>query len=200
MTRRLVFVTGAVSVALIAAFWFAAWSPASQHLKSVHTQLATAQQDEAQLRTKVVTLTKAHRQLGTLRSELAALQAAVPTSPSLDTAVDQLASASAASGVTLPSVSASPPASDASSAAAPVSKAGGPQSITVGLSVVGGYAQTVAFVNRLEASPRLFVVDGVTLSPGGGGGGGAVTATVNTQMFYVPPTPAAPAPAVGSGK
>lgn len=198
MTRRLVVVTGAVTVVLLAAFWFGAWSPASRQLKAVHVQLATAHQDQAQLRDKVVTLTSAHRHIAALRSDLAALEAAVPSSPALDTAVDQLAAASAASGVTLPSVTPSPPSS-ASSSAAPAAKAGGPQSITVGLNVVGGYAQTVAFVNRLEASPRLFVVDGVTLTPGGGVGG-AVSATVNTQMFYVAPAPAAPAAVVGSKK
>ena len=193
MTRRLVLVTGAVTIALIAAFWFAAWSPATHQLKSVHAQLSAVRQDQTQLRSQVVTLNGEQRKIASLRAQLAALEAAVPPSPSLDTAVDQLSAAAAASGGALPSVTPSAP-----TAAAPAGKPGGPQSISVGLSVQGSYAQTVAFVNRLEASPRLFVVDGMTVSPAGARG--AVTTTVNTRMFYAAPASPAPAGAVRSAK
>lgn len=63
-------------------------------------------------------------------------------------------------------------------------------SLAVTLSVSGGYAQILAFVDGMQSAKRLFLVDGITTAPvqsagSGAGAAGSQTATVSGLLYVV---------------
>lgn len=178
MTRRLVAVTVAVAVALIAAFWFVAWSPTGHRLATARKAVASANADHDQLQAQLVSLRAGQRRLPELKAQLAALDQLVPATVSLDTAVDQISAAAAAAGVSVATLT--PTAQGSTSSLSSSSSPGGPPSVAVVLSASGSYPAMVDFVQRLQGAPRLFVVEGMTLS----GSGSAITANLSLHIFY----------------
>lgn len=183
MTRRLVVVTAAVSVVLIAAFWFAAWRPTSHQLAAAHKRLSDAQSLQVQLRSQVSELRSEQKNVSSYESELKALQAAVPANASLDTIIDQLTAAAAASGVTLPAV-------DPSQAANPTASPQKGQKYTVSslaldITAQGTYPELLKFINLLDSAPRLFVVDNLAMTSGAGAQG--ISANLSIRAFYSSP-------------
>lgn len=183
MTRRLVLAVAGVGLVLLVAFWFLAWKPTSHQLKSAHGRLTQAQSLQTTLRAQVAGLESARKKESTYRSELSALKAAIPSSPSIAGIVDQLSQDASASGVSLPSLAPSL-ANSNPAASSPSAKTKGPAVSTVqlGLSVDGTYPQIVNFVNRLNSSPRLFVVKQVSMSAGTGNH--AMAASLQVDAFY----------------
>lgn len=63
-------------------------------------------------------------------------------------------------------------------------------SLAVTLSVSGGYAQILAFVEGMQSAKRLFLVDGITTAPvqsagSGAGAAGSQTATISGLLYVV---------------
>ncbi|HLI24728.1 MAG TPA: type II secretion system protein GspM [Acidimicrobiales bacterium] len=179
--RKRAVLTALGALVMVVVFWFAAWSPATRQLSRAHDHLAKAESQQVQLRDQLTTLRAEYKQLPQYEADLQALEAAVPADPSVASIFDQLTSAAAASGVSLPSVSPSQPATGTPSASTSAAK-GGPADVEVSMAVDGQYGQILNFITRLDSSPRLFVVDDVTLAAGAKGG--AMAASLQVQAFY----------------
>jgi Tfp pilus assembly protein PilO len=178
MKRSMVIAT-VVAIAMVAAFWFAGWSPASHRLASAHHRLDQAQAKNAQLNGQLVLLRAEKKNEATYVGELVALEVAVPTTPALDTVFDQLYTVAQASGVNLTAVNPSTAAAGAVSGGSPT---GGAPAVQLAVSASGSYHQVVRFVTLLQDDPRLFVVDSIGLQ--GGSGTAPMTASLQLRAFY----------------
>jgi Tfp pilus assembly protein PilO len=183
--RRRVIIAAVAAIAMIAGFWLAAWSPANRHLAKAHSQLAQAQSLQNDLRQSLLTLQAEQKQVPALRVQLTQLQRAVPSTESMDTIFDQLNSLAAQSGVKIPSVAPSVAGTSTGGvvtshgSTAPTKTASGAQAIQLSINVTGTYSQMLNFINRLNSSPRLFVVDALQVS-----GGTTMSATIQGRAFY----------------
>ena len=117
--------------------------------------------------------------------------AAIPPTPDIAQLIDQVDAAATQSGVTFVSIAPSEPSPSAT-------VSGGPTTIGVAIDATGGYYQVIDFINRLDSMPRLMVINGVNVAPGGTS---ELTLTLSTDVFTSRPvsaptttTTTAPAP------
>jgi type IV pilus assembly protein PilO len=189
-TTRIGIAAGIAAVVLAAAWYIALFRPESHHLKAAHAAHAAAEAQVKTLDAQVTQLKALEKQIPQDRARLQVLKAAVPDTPDLPDALGQLHNAATQSGVTLSSVSPTPPPivapASAQSAAGGQPPAVGPQAISLTLSATGTYAQMMAFMRQLDTIARTVVINTVSLSSGTVG---ALTANFTTQIFYAAPPP-----------
>ena len=197
MNRRVIAIAVAASIVVAGIWYMVLWSPQSKSLHKANDRVATARATQASLRSDISLLEQEQAQLPAKQAVLDKLKQLLPNGPSLDTLIDNVNNAAAASGVDWQTVSPTKPAGY--SAASPQA-AGGLQTVAVTMQVNGAYPQLLDFVNRLNAMPRLLDVNSVNFS-GVGPSAPKTTAQIVTQIFYLPgaaagsPTPPAPASA-----
>ena len=163
MNRRVILVAVA-TCALVTGAWYAfLWSPQSDQIAKTKQQLATTEQQQKDLNFQLRGLEAGKKKLPETKAQLDTLRAALPSAPLLDNAISTVQEAAKASGVDLSSLAPSPlpAAKGAPGAGAPAAAV---PEIKVTMSVAGTYFQVLDFVNRLNASPRLVVVDNLSLS------------------------------------
>jgi Tfp pilus assembly protein PilO len=180
--RKRAALTALGAVVMLVAFWFAAWSPVNHQLSKAHRNLSNAEARQAQLRSQLTVLRAEYKKLPTYEADLLALEEAVPADPSVASIFDQLNSAAVASGVTLPSISPSTTPPGSTPTATTSGSKAGPPPLQISLTADGQYPQILGFLNRLDSSPRLFVINDITLSPSGNGG--AMGASLQIDAFY----------------
>ena len=182
--RPVVFGAVGVIVALVLLWWFLLWSPRN---RSYNDANAAAQQAEAQLtqlQAQYNRLESIKQQIPQLQAQLAKMQVAVPDKPELDQIILNINDSAVRSGVQLLSVSPTPPAATGTPAAGGAASTA-PPAIRVSLSLKGDYDQVLDFINRLDALPRLLVIDSLGLNssatgpsaPSAATGAAATTAT-----------------------
>jgi Tfp pilus assembly protein PilO len=192
--RRVLIGTGIAALVVLLVWYVVLWSPRNRAYNTARTRAEAAQSQVSQLQAQLGRLQADSRQRPQLEAELAKLQAAIPSTPQLAQIFLQIDNAALQSGVTLTSIAPSPPAATAPSTGAPASTGTPPPSISVSLALGGGYYQILDFIDRLDALPRLIVLNTVTLSGGSAASTGPeLTASITAHMFVsqLPPTPSA---------
>ena len=170
---------GGALLLVVLIWWFTLWSPRARTYSDISSQAQTADAQVSQLQAQVDRLKSAN--IPQLNSQLSSLQAAIPDQPQLDQIFLAVNGAASQSGVSLQTIAPSPPAAGSGAAAG----AGGaaPAQINLSLTCGGGYFQVLDFINRLDALPRLLVVDSVSLSPGSGANGSELSVSLVARMF-----------------
>ena len=184
MNRRVILVAVAACL-LVAGAWYAfLWSPQSSEIRSARDHAATAEQQQKDLDLKLRGLQATQKKLPELKAQLDVLRAAMPDAPQLDNAIQTVQDAAKAAGVDLTTVTPAPLAAPVKPAPVVSAAANGTGSTTtttpaaqavpapsaavtemkVNIAVTGTYLQVIDFVNRLNAAPRLVVVDALGLS------------------------------------
>ena len=183
-------------IAIVAAGWFLAISPQKHKVTSLTSQAAAQEQVNSKLRTNLAVLTSQMQDVPSEQADIAKVAQRVPADPDMPNYVRALTAAAQQTGVELVSISpgipsavvlpaaaavpVSAPADGASAApskaAAASGAAGAPaapalapvslQTISVGLSVQGGYFQIQQFTAALEKLSRSTVVTSIALAPG----------------------------------
>ncbi|MHB8680563.1 MAG: type 4a pilus biogenesis protein PilO [Acidimicrobiales bacterium] len=182
---RIPFIIGSAVVVFGIVVYLALISPQSKKLSNLQTQENHLQGQQAQLQAEIAQLRrdKAH-----MASNCAALTKAlgeIPGTPSVDSFLQQVTALAVASGdPNTPTISVTQAPSGAAT--------GGVLSITVSLTLQGTYGQMTAFLRGLDAFPRLFTVNTISVTGGpiasGGGavnpGTGGYNLTLTGSVYY----------------
>jgi Tfp pilus assembly protein PilO len=181
MNRKVLAIAAAACVAVAAAWYFFAWSPGQSAMNAAHTRKDAAEKQQADLTVKLSGLKAASKTLPDMKAKIAALKAAIPADSELDKVLATVNDAANGAGVNLTALSPTPPAGIGKPAASAGATTGGAAAqsaasssntavptIGITMSAAGSYFQVVDFVNRLNNSPRLVVVDNVAFSAQGG--------------------------------
>ena len=193
LNRPAVLAAVAVVVAMVLAWWFLLWSPRNRSYNDANLAAQQAEGQVTQLQAQYNRLLSIKQQIPQLEAELAKLQTAVPDKPQLDQIILNVNDAAVQSGVQLLSITPTPPATASSAVGAAAAPAtGAPPAIRVSLSLKGSYNQVLDYINRLDALPRLLVIDTVGLnsnaagpSAGSATGTGATTATTTQAELTI---------------
>ena len=180
--------TAATVVGLLVAllWWQLLWSPQSAALAAAHRHRAEASNALFQAGQRLGHL----KHLSTQSADLVALDqrvaAAIPPGDDLDGFLLSLNAMAQASGVTVRSLTPTAPA------AAP----NGLSSMSVLITVEGGYFDVQRLLDLLKGGGRLVVVDALTEAPAGGaaGGGSKISARISAHILSGLPV-AVPVPA-----
>ncbi|HUQ40455.1 MAG TPA: type 4a pilus biogenesis protein PilO [Acidimicrobiales bacterium] len=188
MNRRALLFGGIAALLILLLWYFMLWSPRNSDLSEAKARTEAATLRIADLNLQLERLKKAQAEQPIKLARLSGLRAAIPDNPQLAEFILDTNSAANSSGIDFLSVAPSPPAPPA-----PGSAPGTPSQINIGLSVTGGYFQVLDFMNRLEAMPRIVVVDTLNLS-----GNPVISAQITARMFVsgLPPEALTPAPTV----
>lgn len=185
-TRRICSVAAAAAIVLLAAWYILLLRPQSKSLASAHKARAAAEQQASQLQSQIESLRAIYAQIPSDVQKYATLEKAVPDNPELSAAIDEIRSATQASGVQIKALN--PAAPTPPSAGSSASAGSGTPSVAISMSGSGTYPQVVTFLSDLSSSPRTFVVD--TLSLSGGTGGQPLSMELGAHIFYAgQPTP-----------
>jgi len=191
MNRRLL-IPLAVGVVLVILWFVALWRPQSSALSNARKRTSDATQQGATLRDELARLQQAQRDLPLKQSQLETLRVAVPDDPSLAQFILDANDAASKSGIDFLSISPTPPGSSGGGATAPAAGAGAsagptPVPIRISMSATGGYFQVLDFVNRLDALPRIVVVDSLELTAQAGGS--QLQASLQERIFTTSSAP-----------
>jgi Tfp pilus assembly protein PilO len=188
MSRIQQWVAGTVVALLliVAAGWFLAISPQKHKVSSLGAQSASQEQANSGLRIKLAELTAQMSAVPSEEAAVAAVTQKIPSDPDMPDYVRALTTIASQTGVELVSIApsvpaavavaapvvpaataATPSASTAAVAAAPAAPAVSLQTITVALTVQGGYFQIQQFTAALQRLARSTVLNTVAIAPGG---------------------------------
>ena len=184
MNRR-VLITAAACLALVGGWYMLLWSPGRSSMKAAEDRRAAAEQKEATTASKVNALAAAKKNLPAMQTQIDVLRKAIPDTAQLDTVIATIDTAATQSGLDLQSLAPTPLPTGAAAAATPLTE------LTFNASAKGTYFQIMDFVHRVAGTPRLIVVDNVSLSAEDKGG--VQTATFTGRMFMSQKPSAVPA-------
>lgn len=173
MNRKVIGISGAGILAMIAIWYVMLFSPQGSALSAANGRLDAARERQTELRAQLRALQTAKTAPSAIQAQINTLKQAVPSTPDLAGFIDATNSAATASGVDFLSLAPSQPS---------VGKAAVTE-LKLSLAVKGSYFQVVDFINRLNGMPRLVVVDGLNLT---GDKTGALSAQINARMFMQP--------------
>lgn len=206
MTRRAPIIGVLVALLLAVAFYFLLWSPRNDDLAVIRDETAQLETQRTSLRNELVRLREIEQNQVQFRAALAQLEEYIPSGPAQATVIRQFQLAADAAGVAITVVSfgdpavieQAPPTGEPETALA---------TISVNMTIEGGYFQVVDFFRRLEIDvPRALLVDQFTMIEGEDEFPSLATTWVG-QVFAIVPTPTtvagapapdAPAPAEGA--
>jgi Tfp pilus assembly protein PilO len=198
---------------VLAAGWFLLVSPKRSDAAALRSSASTQVTANAQLQTELQVLKAQAKALPKQQAKLAAVAAKIPDNPALPSLIRALTAASASAGVELVQVTPGAPAvvgaaapgaaALAAPAAANASSAGTLTSISLNLSVIGGYFQLEQFMANAENLSRSLRVSSLALGPGTNpvkqatagtvDDGRTLGATITAQVFMAANRPAATA-------
>ena len=171
INRPVVFGAVGVVLAMVLVWWFLLWSPRNRSYNDANAAAQQAETQVTQLQAQFNRLESIKQQIPELQAQLAKMQVAVPDKPELDQIILNINDSAVQSGVQLLSIAPTPPTptSPTGGGAAGTPATGGaaaaaPPDIKVSLSLKGGYGQVLDFINRLDALPRLLVIDTIGLN------------------------------------
>lgn len=148
--------------------------PKANAKEEVAKELATARQQEEQLRRNLADLRKLAGDSQAREAELARLGRLIPADPDLAGAIDTLTELARQAQVGWSSFVPSPPSASA----------GGPASISISMNISGTFHQIFEYLRLLETLDRLVVVDSLQLSAGGANSGSpTLEANISARMF-----------------
>jgi Tfp pilus assembly protein PilO len=161
------FVVGALAAILVLALWYTMlYSPMTSKASKANQAATAAQAKVKSLQAEAARLSPSAPDAKSKKQQQALLNAAIPSDPAEAAFLRDLDSLKAATGVAIQTVTPQSPVSGS-----------GTTTISVSLVVQGGQGQVLDYVGKLGTMKRLFVIDGVSFTPGssaaGGGGGGS---------------------------
>lgn len=202
--QRWLALTGVVCLLIVLGGWFLAISPKRSHVKDVKASAAAAQQQNADLSTKLAVLKAQSKDLARENAALAVARKRIPTTADLPGLLRRLQTASTSSDVTIMSLTPAAPT--------PLTAVPGVSSVTLSISVSGTYFAVEEYINDLEGLDRALMVTGITAAPGSdssnastsgsttsagttatadAGGSPQLSTTITAQVFTGSPAPAA---------
>jgi Tfp pilus assembly protein PilO len=188
------------AVGVLAAGYMLLVSPQLSNAADVSAQKDTVTAANNVTEGQIAALKKQFSTLPDLEAKLASMRVHMPTAPQEPTLLRQLSAIASDTGVTLSNAAFSPPAAMAgattTSGAASVQAPGTLSQIALNIQVNGSFAQTRAFLMRLETLPRFVLVTGVNVTRNGGSssttsGSGAASSsytlatTITARTFMV---------------
>lgn len=164
VTRRLALITLGALVLVVGVWYGALWRPAEKHLSTLKAAQVVAANNVMSLQAQVGALRAAQKQLPKDRAALAALDAAIPADPGLDQLIKVINNVATQAGVSLTTIGTPAPSGWGQSGGAVAGTGPGPEDLSVSIGVQGSDVKLLQFVTDLNAAPRLFVVDGFSLT------------------------------------
>ena len=155
-------------------------APQSRQRTEVEKKIASARQQEQDLRGQLAQLKKVAADTGSREAELARLGRLIPADADLAGAILTLNDTANQAQVAWSSFVPSPPTPGAG---------GGPMTMGISMKIGGTFAQIFDYLARLESLDRLVVVDSIQLS----GSGGKLDVDIRARMFASGTGAAAPA-------
>lgn len=180
MSRRVVMIATGVALAVMVIWYFILWSPASADLEDARERTEAAEDEADLLQIRLQRLQDLQDRAPVLQSRLEELRAAVPDTPDLARFILESDEAANRSGIDFVSISPSPPAAP--------TEPGGPAVINVSINALGGYFQTLDFLNRLADLDRVIVIDTLSVSASTQGGIVELNATISGRLFVTEAT------------
>lgn len=180
MNRRTILIGVAAATGILLLWFVLLWSPQQGRKSDARDRQDVATARISTLRVQLQRLQDLKRSEALQRSQIETLRVAVPDQANLAQFILDANDAATKSGIDFLSISPTQPSG------------GGPQapaSMTVALSITGGYFQILDYMNRLTDLPRVMVIDQFSLAPEQAG----VTMSVSMQGRLFTST-AAPAP------
>jgi Tfp pilus assembly protein PilO len=191
------------AVVMLAVWHQLLWSPQGASLASAHSRQRSATAALFTAQQRVGHLHRLSTQAQQLNAVEAGLAAAVPAQDQIDGFLVALTGDAQSAGVSIGTIGLSPASTSTAGASL----------IPVQLSVAGGYFAIQRFLRELRDSPRLVVIDSVSLStassgPAGSGDGTPLGASIRAEIFMntggvsvpaVAITPASGGPAARAG-
>ncbi len=172
MKKRII-ILSAIGVVMTLIWFFLLFSPTQSSLDKIKAQQSAAVQQHSQLQAQLFQLRQEAKIQQSKRSLLTKMKQAIPTQSHLSQILFSLDSAAKQSGVTLVSVSPSPPTKPAptSSLSSPSGISSLPAgsslpAIKITLSVSGNYYKVLDFMNRINSLPRIVVISDINLVAG----------------------------------
>lgn len=168
--RLISIVLAMLTAGVLALGWVLGVSPKLAEASTSDTERQLVEAQNAGYQAQLVQLAADFEEIDALRDELTALAVSIPGSHGLEDFLDQLATAAAATGVTLDSVTtseAAPPTASAETAQTGAGEPGtapadGTLSIPLTISVSGPMPAVLAFSELLQRSPRLTMISSLS--------------------------------------
>ena len=175
MRNRVVLIAVGAGVAVLVVWFLFFWGPQGGRLSDARDRRDAAEERADQLEVQIARLRASQDRALQLTAQLEQLRVAVPEQPNLAQFLLDANDAAERSGIDFISVSPSQPSAG---------EAGEPAAVNLSINISGGYFQVLDFINRLEALPRLVVVDTLTLTPEGADTGTVrLSASISGRMF-----------------
>lgn len=186
MNRRLQFLLAVLSVVLVLVAWFfLAWKPQTDAVRSARASVASATASQTRLDTELGTLRAEQRALPDERTALKRSLAALPVATSVPTLIDEVNEDALSSGVSWTQESQTLQAPQSSSTAATPTPTSAVEDISLDFTVQGTYPQVRSFLTKLDAQPRLVVVQSLTYTVSNG----LLSVSITAEAFYDPTAP-----------
>ena len=201
MNRR-VLIGVVAGVAVIGVWFVALWKPQQAEIGKAKKQAAAAEQQATDLGLQVSRLQDLKSRTALQQSQLERLRVAIPDQPNLGEFILDANQAATKAGIDFLSIT---PAQPAAGTPAPGAAGAAPASVRLSMTITGGYYQVIDFLNRVEAMPRIVVLDDVALTAGTGAS--QLSVSLDGRMFVTkvpdssaaaPTTPTTVAPATTS--
>lgn len=174
MNRRAAIITFGVSVALLLLWFVALWGPQGGKLKDAHNRTDVAKADNGQLELRLSRLKAAQKKAPELMADLERLRRAVPDDPELAQFILDANQAATDAGVDFLSISPGVPEQKDPTR---------PPVISLGISVNGDYFSVLDYLDRINALPRIVVIDNLSLAPQASNTGELLTVSLTARMF-----------------
>jgi Tfp pilus assembly protein PilO len=212
--RQWSLMTVIVVIVVFAGGWFLLVKPQKSQISSVKAQATSQQQANQVLLQQIAARQGQQKQLPHEQAQLQKLATQIPTAVDEPGIIRALSSAAAGANVNLLSLTpaaavpiAAAVATPTAAATLPSAAAGQLVELPVSISVIGSYANLESYFQLLEKMPRAILVPSFALCPAVGGGGaagcptpnipagtntppGTLAATLSTDVFFSPLTPA----------
>jgi len=186
---------GVVAGIAVVGLWFVAlWKPQQAQIGKAEKRAAAAEQQANDLGLQVSRLQDLKSRTALQQSQLERLRVAIPDQPNLAEFILDANQVATKAGIDFLSITPAQPA-----AGTPTSGAAGaaPASVHLSMTITGGYYQVVDFLNRVEAMPRIVVLDNVALTAGSGSA--QLSVALDGRMFVTKvPDSATAAPTPGA--
>ena len=154
MNKKLSLIVGAITVVMLAGWWFLLWSPAGDAVATADARFDSANSQAVSLEVQRDRLVSIQEELPQLQSRLQTLSAAIPDHAAMSDFLLAASQAEVDSGLDFLTVSASPPTPTANP---------GLSAVSVQLTGTGGYFQMLDFINRLQSMHRVLVITNLTV-------------------------------------
>ena len=185
MKNRTLLIAGGVALAVLVLWYLLLFRSQSSSLDAAQERRDAAQATNDELQLRLSRLQAAQAREPELTARLETLRVAIPDDPALGQFIIDANDAAQTSGVEFLSISPTPPETNPTL---------GLSVVNLAIEVTGGYFQTLDYLNRLTALPRIVVVDNLNLTPGAEGDS-LLTVSLSARMFTSQVDPVAGDPA-----